>query len=197
MLQKLRNSKHSLTLIKPNEEIILLNNTFFKNPDKFLVLYIIYIFFLICIKEMKKILEKGTGKRSDKDLYFLATYLKYNVFFLNLVQTKDYSTLEQCFRNMQIEYHPKFTFIFQFGQKGEKFYIILKGEAQLMLPKDNSFNDKENIVENMIKIKLLNVGNSFGELALFSNKTRTASIYTTQDCYLAVLSKKDFKKILC
>ena len=146
---------------------------------------------------MKRILEKGIGKRSDHDLNFLSTYLKYNDFFFNLISMKDSSTIEQCFRNMQIEYHPKFTFVFHFGQKGEKFYILLNGEAKVMIPKENSANKEETNIQNMIEIKLLNIGSSFGELALFNNKPRTASVYTTQDCYFAVLKKKDFKQILC
>ena len=146
---------------------------------------------------MKKILEKGTGKRSDQDIKYLFSYLKYNDFFHNLGRNKDKSTLDQCFRCMALEFHPKNDFVFHFGQKGDKFYVLLKGEVKVMVPNEN-FNSQENLqLDNMNEIKILNVGSSFGELALFSNKTRTASIFTTENCYLATLKKKDFKRVLC
>lgn len=143
---------------------------------------------------MKRILEKGIGKRSDSDIRFLSTYLKYNDFFFNLAKMKDKSTLNQCYRHISLEFHKKSQFIFHFGQKGDKFYVLLKGEVQLLLPKDST---KELTSENMIDIKNLGVGSSFGELALFSNKPRTASILAIEDCDLAVLKKRDFRKILC
>lgn len=147
---------------------------------------------------MRKILEKGTGKRSESDLNFLGNYLRYNDFFFNLSITKDNSTLEQCYRYMSIEFCKKNQFVFHFGQKGDKFYVILKGRVKVLAPNEHSLSSTEVLsLENMQEAKVLEVGNSFGELALFSNKPRTASIFTMEDCAFTVLKKKDFKRILC
>lgn len=146
---------------------------------------------------MKRILEKGPGKRSEADINFLASYLRYNDFFFNLAATKDNSTLDQCFRNMTIEVFKKDEFVFHFGQRGDKFYVILKGRVKVMIPNDLNSLKEELIFDNMQEMKILEIGNSFGELALFSNKPRTASILTCEECYLAILKKKDFKTILC
>lgn len=147
---------------------------------------------------MKRILEKGGGKRSENDIKFLATYLKYNDFFFDLAKMKDKSTLDQCFRHILLEFHKRNSFIFHFGHRGEKFYVLLKGKVKILVPNDMTLPPKEELtIENMTEIKTLEVGSSFGELALFSNKMRTASILATEDCFVAVLNKKDFKKILC
>jgi len=39
----------------------------------------------------------------------------------------------------------------------------------------------------------LNSGKSFGEKALINDCLRTASVWTVEDSYLAVLSKEEFK----
>ena len=51
-------------------------------------------------------------------------------------------------------------------------------------------------IEEFKEIKVLEAGDSFGELALIANKPRTATVESPEDTYLAVLSKKDFNKIL-
>ena len=149
-------------------------------------------------QEMKRILQKGAGKRSDNDIRFLEAFLKYNDFFFDLAKMKDPSTLDQCYRNISLEFCPKSQFVFHFGEKGERFYVILKGEVSVLLPREVDFpkDDKLGAPENMTEIKRLKMGSSFGELALFSNKPRTASIMAVEDCHFAVLRKKDFKKIL-
>ena len=144
---------------------------------------------------MKRILEKSSGKRSNSDIKFLSSYLRYNDFFFDLGRIKDNSTLDQCFRHISLEFFAKNHHIFHFGQKGDKFFVLLKGLVKVMVPKENSSGIPSEI--EMREIKHLTVGSSFGELALFSNKPRTAAILTIEDCFLAVLKKNDFKKILC
>lgn len=47
----------------------------------------------------------------------------------------------------------------------------------------------------MIEVAVLSDGQSFGELALISNKPRAASIKTKSNCYFAVLNKEDYQNV--
>lgn len=47
-----------------------------------------------------------------------------------------------------------------------------------------------------IELAILDNGHSFGEVALIEQKPRLATIRCLQDSHFAVLSKKDFNKVL-
>lgn len=48
----------------------------------------------------------------------------------------------------------------------------------------------------MVKVKLLNKGMAFGELALIDNKPRSATIICEEDSHFALLDKQSFAEIL-
>ena len=69
-------------------------------------------------------------------------------------------------------------YIFEKGEAADKFYVIKKGSVVV-------WNDEKRIRE-------LEKGNCFGELALLSNEPRSATIQAKENCTLYVLEKKDF-----
>ena len=69
--------------------------------------------------------------------------LKNNDFFNSLNVLKDKSTLNQCFRYISLEIIKEGDYVFQYGQKADKFYIILKGTVILI------------VVISMLLIKLI------------------------------------------
>ena len=71
-------------------------------------------------------------------------------------------------------------FIFKKGDSADKFYVIKKGAVIV-------WRDEKRIRE-------LEKGNCFGELALLSNEPRSASIQAKDYCTLYVLEKNDFIK---
>ena len=73
-------------------------------------------------------------------------------------------------------------FIFKQGSIGNYFYILKSGSAEL-------------IVNNQI-IKVLKIGESFGELALLHDAPRSGSIKAISNCLLWVLERKNFRKIM-
>ena len=48
----------------------------------------------------------------------------------------------------------------------------------------------------LVEIRVLGSGESFGELALLNNNPRSATVKCLTQCYFAVLSQRDYKKIL-
>ena len=69
-------------------------------------------------------------------------------------------------------------FIFEKGDKADKFYVIKKGSVIVL-------RDEKRVRE-------LEKGNCFGELALLSNEPRSATIQAKEYCTLYVLEKNDF-----
>ena len=65
-------------------------------------------------------------------------------------------------------------------------------------PYDNSQPvDSKLITFNMLlEVAQLKTGNSFGELALLNDAPRSATIYTLEQCHLAILNKADFTSIM-
>jgi CRP-like cAMP-binding protein len=90
---------------------------------------------------------------------------------------------------MQYEVALAGSYVLHHGDPGDKFYIIIEGEAEVQIPGPDS-------KKPFIKIADLNSGQSFGELALLKGQPRMASIYCRTACHLATLSKQDYNKIL-
>ena len=88
------------------------------------------------------------------------------------------------------------------GSIGTTFYIILKGSVEIWvnIPKqvDEIMVDGKKVPKiDMVltNVKVLNSGESFGELALMDNRPRAATIKCKENCHLAVLEKNKFNKI--
>lgn len=66
-------------------------------------------------------------------------------------------------------------------------YIIKEGSVNVVA------SDEEG---NEIILSILNAGDIFGELSLFDDKPRSASVITLEKCVLLVLNKSDFMDLL-
>ena len=68
------------------------------------------------------------------------------------------------------------------GDKGDYFYVIEQGECDVLIDGHN--------------VATLGIGKSFGELALFYNCPRNASIVSKTECYLWRIGRSDFKSLM-
>lgn len=75
--------------------------------------------------------------------------------------------------------------IIQEGDKGEAFFMVEQGEAEVF---KQDAGDKT--------IKLYKKGDYFGELALLDDKPRAASVKSKGDCKVATLGKDGFQRLL-
>lgn len=75
-----------------------------------------------------------------------------------------------------------------------------KPQMNLRLLRKSTIIDfnQESVSESndLIEIRVLTSGDSFGELALLNNNPRSATVKCLSQCYFAVLSQRDYKKIL-
>ena len=72
------------------------------------------------------------------------------------------------------------------GEIGDQFYILQDGEVEVILEqyKDNRYKE--------IHLATLGAGSYFGEIALLKDVPRTATVRTTKESTILILSKNDF-----
>ena len=115
-------------------------------------------------------------KKSTKIISFLEqlNYMQKTEMFRNTSINK---LIQICNLMKKEKFEPN-EFIFEKGQAADKFYVIKKGSVIVW--------------NNEKRVRELEKGNCFGELALLSNEPRSASLQAKEHCSLYVLEKKDF-----
>jgi uncharacterized membrane protein len=81
--------------------------------------------------------------------------------------------------------------VFAKDEKGTSMYIVLSGAVQIFLPPPPKEKDATRVV-----LKDTRTGEYFGELALFDDKPRSASVEATMDTVLLELTREDFAEHL-
>lgn len=137
---------------------------------------------------LKNILEKPMESRDTIDLNLIASYIINVKFFDSLKDQK--SIFKECCKYINYELVTKGEYVFREGEVGDKFYILLKGIAGVII----SIKEKDNV--SYKEVLEYTDGSSFGELALKDNKPRAASILAKSDCHFAVLDKFNYNRIL-
>ena len=140
------------------------------------------------IQKLKDILIKNQDSRSYQDINSISVIISNVKFFESLKETK--SIFNEVCKYLTYEYFETNKFIFNEGEIGDKFYIILKGQVGVLI----KIKEKENFTYK--EVFAYDDGGSFGELALTENKPRAASILTKSECHLAVLDKTNYNRIL-
>ena len=79
--------------------------------------------------------------------------------------------------------------VFSQGDQGSSMYIVLSGAVQIFLPPKDK--DGERVV-----LKDARTGEYFGELSLFDDKPRSASVDATVDTTLLELTREEFAEHL-
>lgn len=77
--------------------------------------------------------------------------------------------------------------VFDKGDKGSSMYIVLSGAAQIYLPGEG---------DDRVVLKDVRTGEYFGELSLFDDKPRSASVSASTDTVLLELTREEFAEHL-
>ena len=81
--------------------------------------------------------DRQLKDRTESDIKHMSKYLSQNyAYFMNLKTTKDFNPqkFEQIIKYAKLEIIPANTVIFNYGEPGNKFYILLKGSVTLYKP---------------------------------------------------------------
>jgi len=95
--------------------------------------------------------------------------------------------LDEVASAVQEEVKPAGSKIFRQNEEGEHFYIIEKGRVRV-------YRESETGIE--IDLNELGPGDDFGEIALVTDRPRTATVEALEETHLLVLSKEQFDNIL-
>ena len=85
------------------------------------------------LARIKGLLEKPTELRAERDIEELASLIKDNKFFKDRKELtqKDIKDLASMFQFAEIkQYHN----VFEYGDIGELFYMIIKGSVSILIP---------------------------------------------------------------
>jgi cAMP-dependent protein kinase regulator len=85
---------------------------------------------------------------------------------------------------------PAGEFIIKEGDQGKEFYIIEEGSLECL--KLHNVQNKH----GFMKVRILNKGEHFGELALINNNVRSLSVRAVTECKLLTLDRESFTRIL-
>jgi ATP/ADP translocase len=83
--------------------------------------------------------------------------------------------------------HPVGTVVIREGEPGETMYMIITGEVSVIKRKGEGLE---------IELDRIGAGDYFGEMALFEDVVRSATIRTEQETRLLVLHKREFTEIV-
>jgi CRP-like cAMP-binding protein len=88
------------------------------------------------LKEIISILQINSAHRLKSDVAKLQKYLAINPFIAGEVQKlkNDPDMLQLLFQSLKVDEQAKGSFVFNYGDEGSTFYIILSGEVQIRVP---------------------------------------------------------------
>jgi putative ABC transport system ATP-binding protein len=92
------------------------------------------------------------------------------------------ATLTEMAQKMTVETHPPGAAIIRQGDRGDKFYVLRRGSADVVVT-----TGKEEK-----RVHQLRAGEYFGEIALLKDVPRTASVVAQEECEVYALAKEDF-----
>jgi CRP-like cAMP-binding protein len=127
-------------------------------------------------KEIYTIIKMHNKERNDEKLI---NDCLMSHFFMQYLNEQARNAIIEEMSLIQVD---KNNYIFKQGAIGNYFYILKSGTAHL-------------IIDNKL-MKILRIGESFGELALLHDAPRSGSIKAISDCLLYILERKNFRKIV-
>lgn len=136
-------------------------------------------------------LKKPFSEREDSgDIRYLIDFLKSIKFFHGIASEPN--VMRNCAKKVRLMKYEKDHVIFNEGDRGKSFYVILDGEVAIV--KMMRLLDSEK-TKTEVLVKLFR-GQTFGETALDNEMgVRTAGAIASQPSHLLVMDVEDYKRI--
>ncbi len=92
-----------------------------------------------------------------------------------------------------VTFNPNDTIIKE-GQTGHAFFIVIKGQVEVVLPKETGLQSTGR--PTRIKLSKLEAGDCIGEYSLIDKEPASASVVAIEPCMLFEIAGPNFEKIL-
>ncbi|CAG9329582.1 unnamed protein product [Blepharisma stoltei] len=144
------------------------------------------------IEAVIHICSKKPNERTQSELSKLMEMTKHAKVFKQLIESKGEIAHNTCCRFLLHECCEAGEYLFRFGDKGTKFYIIIKGKVGIEIP------IKQEDTGESVFVEVVQLGNgaAFGELALENSKPRAASVKCKVQTHFVVLEKSDYDHMI-
>lgn len=106
---------------------------------------------------------------------------------IDLFRSLDPSDAKLVAERMEIIRYPRSSLMIHEGEENSSLYVILKGKVKVFLLDETG---------QEVILNYLHEGDHFGEVSLFDDGHRSASVQTMDDCYFGILQKEDFVQIM-
>lgn len=103
---------------------------------------------------------------------------------------------QKILRDVRIQRFEDGDYIIKQGDIGEEFFIIQEGSVKVVQAQESRNPDSGKVTEQFKTLVTLREGHVFGEMALFSDQPRVASVISVKMTICLVLSKRGFKSAL-
>lgn len=134
----------------------------------------------------RELWEKQKGFMISEDGY-RAECSPERLKLIPLLSSFDPGSLKAIASLMVSEFHPGNRILFEKGDYGDKFYIVVQGSVEVVLPgKQSGFHQNP----------CLESGDFFGEMALLYDKPRNATVRTQAPTLVLTLTKYQFRNLL-
>ncbi|CAD8198186.1 unnamed protein product [Paramecium octaurelia] len=145
--------------------------------------------FVYQIEKMRLLLQVPLERRNQiicQDIAQIAGEIQF------LKQYKDKPNFLDLCKHLFLKTYNKREYIFQQGETGDAFYVILSGSVKVFIEEPTEFRNFMQLKE----IAILRKGDAFGEISLLYNSKRTAAVMAAEKSDLIVLTKETFDEYL-
>ena len=145
--------------------------------------------------ELRYILTMPPELRSEEQCSFICEFLIEGKFLKRVKNVKNNEDFRELARYIKLESFAENSIVFNQGDEGDAFYIILSGKVRGFLPNAGGKDKKGGTGEEEF-IFSMTKGQGFGDIALETDDLRSCSIKTTMETELMVI-KRDIYKQFC
>lgn len=171
------------------------------------------------------IFRRDPSLRSELEIDFIQKIMQNFTFFSDIKEKISRHSYRELLKELKFESHNKSDILFNYGDSGKKFYLILSGSVSVLVPKSknkllldknlnkfkvnvdktnikklkNSMTEEEQLLEafpNMQLINILKQGKLFGEISLSLKEPRTATVVCREECAFGTLKEHTYERIL-
>jgi CRP-like cAMP-binding protein len=143
------------------------------------------------IEKVISICQKRPSERTPSDIDILFDLTKNCKVFKTIIEENGITSHIICCKYLHHQFFLKDSYVFRMGDPGSRFFIIIQGKVAVEVLRKSSKGEEE--FEEIVE---LGPGSAFGELALESDKPRSASIKCKEDSHFIYLEKQDYVALI-